>query len=228
MAADDLTTPLGLGPRPRPFRRATPFAVIAGVLGIAAAAGLVFVARSGDWQIPGPGVVAAIKAPATAPAAIDPADRTGSIAKLAAPAGAASAPAALTEIDPDGDIAELGGDVVIHDPSDPPVIRLAAAPREDLVEKSRYGLLPRIGDDGTRPLEAYARPADAASGTARIAIVVGGIGIAGDTTDQALARLPGAVTLAFAPYGSNLPQALARARAGGHEILLQIPLEPFD
>ena len=195
---------------------------------VVAVAALLGLARSGDWQAPASAVVAAIKGPAIGPALVDPADKTGAIGKPAAPPDGASPPSALTEIDPDGDLADVGGDVIIHDPSEPPVIQLAAAPREDLVEKSRYRLLPRIGEDGTRPLEAYARPADAPGGTARIAIVVGGIGIAGDTTDQALSKLPGAVTLAFAPYGSNLPRGLARARAGGHEIHLQKPLEPID
>ena len=37
-------------------------------------------------------------------------------------------------------------------------VRLAAAPDKRLVEKSRYGLLPRIGADGARPADVYARP----------------------------------------------------------------------
>jgi polysaccharide deacetylase 2 family uncharacterized protein YibQ len=36
------------------------------------------------------------------------------------------------------------------------------------------------------------------------------------------------VTLAFAPYGENIRAALERARAGGHEVLLQVPLEPYN
>jgi polysaccharide deacetylase 2 family uncharacterized protein YibQ len=106
-------------------------------------------------------------------------------------------------------------------------LELAAAPREDLVEKSRYGLLPRIGDDGTRPLQAYARPVEAAPGLKRVAIVIGGIGLAGEGTTAALDMLPGEVTLAFAPDADALPRTLVKARAGGHEILLQIPLEPY-
>jgi polysaccharide deacetylase 2 family uncharacterized protein YibQ len=35
------------------------------------------------------------------------------------------------------------------------------------------------------------------------------------------------VTLAFAPYSDELPKLLARARDKGHEVLLQIPLEPY-
>jgi hypothetical protein len=77
-------------------------------------------------------------------------------------------------------------------------------------------------------MDAYARPLDAqtADGGRRIAIVVGGIGIAADGSEAAV-ELPGAVTLAFAPYGKNLAAMLARARASGHEILLQLPLEPY-
>jgi polysaccharide deacetylase 2 family uncharacterized protein YibQ len=41
-------------------------------------------------------------------------------------------------------------------------------------------------------------------------------------------KLPPAVTLAFAPYGANLENLAADARARDHEILLQIPMEPFD
>ena len=58
--------------------------------------------------------------------------------------------------------------------------------------------------------------------------MVGGLGIGASATDDALAKLPGAVTLAFAPYGSDL-DASRRARAhDGHEVLLQVPMEPFD
>src|SRR6476660_2141531 len=41
-------------------------------------------------------------------------------------------------------------------------------------------------------------------------------------------RLPPAVTLAFTPYGSDPGKLTERARAQRHEILLQIPMEPFD
>ena len=39
--------------------------------------------------------------------------------------------------------------------------------------------------------------------------------------------MPGEVTFAFAPYGENLQAQVNTARAQGHEILLQLPLEPF-
>jgi len=52
------------------------------------------------------------------------------------------------------------------------------------------------------------------------------IGAAG--TFDALGKLPGPVTLAFAPYGNDLARWVARARGEGHEVLLQVPMEPFD
>ena len=58
--------------------------------------------------------------------------------------------------------------------------------------------------------------------------MVGGLGIGAAGTNDAIARLPGPVTLAFAPYGSDLAAQVARARQGGHEVLLQVPMEPFD
>jgi hypothetical protein len=47
-------------------------------------------------------------------------------------------------------------------------------------------------------------------------------------TSEALAKLPAAVTLAFTPYATDLGRIAARARGEGREILLQVPMEPFD
>ncbi len=101
-----------------------------------------------------------------------------------------------------------------------------------LIEPSRHGPLPKVAKDGTRPVEAYARPARAPAegkaGGPRVALVVGGLGISANGTAEALRKLPGQVSLAFAPYSSDLSQQVARARANGHEVLLQIPMEPVD
>lgn len=151
-------------------------------------------------------------------------DKTGAIAR---PAPTESG-AGLIEVIPDGELSEIGADaIIIRDASGADPIRLAAAPIEDLAEESPFGLLPRIGTDGERPMDAYARPTGPDSSGRRIAIIVGGIGINESGTDAAIESLPGTVTLALAPYGKDLPRTLARARAAGHEILLQIPLEPF-
>lgn len=105
--------------------------------------------------------------------------------------------------------------------------RFADRPNEDLVEDTAFGKLPVIGPDGLRPVDQYARPWSGARGT-RVAIVVGGLGLSQTGTQRAIHDLPGGVTLAFASAGNSLSRWMQEARRDGHEILLQVPLEPFD
>lgn len=108
---------------------------------------------------------------------------------------------------------------------------LAADLGEDLFEMTENGPLPRVSSTGLKPYEAYARPSispQAAGGRKLIAVVVSGLGLSEATTREAIDALPGAVTLAFAPYGGNLTALADAARADGHELMLEIPLEPFD
>jgi polysaccharide deacetylase 2 family uncharacterized protein YibQ len=99
-----------------------------------------------------------------------------------------------------------------------------------LIEESKHGPIPKIGPDGVRPLDAYASPIPVMAGNAdsMIAIVITGLGVSASATGDAIAKLPAAVTLGFVPYGSELSRWVARARGAGHEVLLQIPMEPFD
>ncbi len=105
---------------------------------------------------------------------------------------------------------------------------LAAAPDPRLIEPARYGGIPRIGADGARPAEINARPAVPLPGLPRIALLVGGMGLSPRATEAAIASLPGEVTLGFAPYGADLARQTALAREAGHELVLEIPMEPFD
>ncbi len=109
---------------------------------------------------------------------------------------------------------------------------LPAAPDPRLTEQTPHGSIPRIGTDGARPSEVYARPAVSSGlltqGSPRIALLIGGMGLAPRPTESAIANLPGAVTLGFAPYGADLARETARARQAGHEVVLQIPMESFD
>lgn len=105
--------------------------------------------------------------------------------------------------------------------------RMAGTPNELLLEDSPQGRLPTVGPDGLRPIDQYARPWSGARGT-RIAIVVGGLGLSQTGTQRAIRELPGEITLAFAATGNSLQRWMQEARRDGHEILLQVPLEPFD
>ena len=107
--------------------------------------------------------------------------------------------------------------------------RSGADPR--LLEPSRHGPIPKIAADGARAADVYSRkssPDKSNPDGPRIAIVIGGLGAGAISTADALSRLPPNVTLAFTPYGGDLDNLVARAREKGHEILLQVPMEPND
>lgn len=96
----------------------------------------------------------------------------------------------------------------------------------ELIEESDEGLLPRIGPDGQRPLDAYAQ-APETIGATRIAIVVGGLGLSQTGTKQAIDALPSSVTLGFSASGNSLNRWMQVARKQGHEVALQLPMEPL-
>ena len=100
---------------------------------------------------------------------------------------------------------------------------------EHLLEKSRYGLIPIIAD-GLKPFTVYAADADRAKAAKMpvVAVVVGGLGVGAAKTTDAIMKLPGAVTLAFTPYGADPGKLAERSRAQRHEIFLQVPMEPYD
>lgn len=100
----------------------------------------------------------------------------------------------------------------------------------DLLEETANGSIPRISGGGVTPFATYRYPFEAASaGTGpRIALIVTGLGINEQGSLDAIAQLPDLVTLAFAPYGKALEKTVLVARGGGHEVMLEVPLEPFD
>jgi polysaccharide deacetylase 2 family uncharacterized protein YibQ len=104
---------------------------------------------------------------------------------------------------------------------------LAPAPLAGLVLPGPSGPLPTIGPGGLRPSAAYARPFTA-NGKPQIAIMIGGLGLNAAVTDAAITRLPPEVTLAFAPHARDLQTWVNKARAFGHEVVLEVPMEPFD
>ena len=133
--------------------------------------------------------------------------------------------AKIIHVNPD---AGAPGAVTISNPGDvTQAPSMAHIPDPALTEDTPQGRLPKRAADGRRPMDVYAR---AWSGTrgAKVAIVVGGMGISQTTTQKALDRLPPDVTLGFAPQGNSLSRWAQTARRQGHEILLQVPMEPFD
>jgi hypothetical protein len=227
---DELHRPLGLA-APAPRRRAPYRLVLIGAgAALAVAAGVYFL-ETDDHLGGEPYAVASVDLHPARPSPAAP-DAPGPAAPVPAVAGTAS------EIENASGVKVVRGNggappgsLVIAVP-DTIGLHLAPAPDHRLVDKSRYGLLPRVGADGARPLEVYARPpmlpARLATGAPRVALLVGGLGLSASGTRDAIAELPGAVSLGFAPYGAEIEQDVGQAREGGHEVLLQLPMEPFD
>ncbi len=89
------------------------------------------------------------------------------------------------------------------------------------------GLLPVISPTGVRAAKAYARPFTIEKGKPVVALVVGGLGMMKRTTNAAIHDLPPEVTLSFVPYTPDLQTWIMKARAMGHEVLIELPMEPF-
>jgi uncharacterized protein len=237
--ADDLSTPLGRDRKARSSRLSSLLPVgIAGLLGLCLTVFVVWAAVVDDPYGGEPMVVVATgtralpaKKPADAPGPkTQPRTAEASSAPVAPNAGQPEAPktppAGMHSVTIINGSSGARQEVLVPNPGGE---RMALADAK-LLETTRHGAIPRVSLDGARPLVAYARPVPATAANAnmpRIAIVISGLGIGAKTTDAAL-TLPGPVTLAFAPYGSDVERVAARAHSAGHELLLQLPMEPFD
>jgi len=234
-AADDLSTPLGQETAARPARRfrlpftATP--ALAVLLGLFLVGFFSFALFNDDPLGGEPKARIVLRQPGP------------ETEKAAAPSGAETRPATkqpqassggqqtVTIIDGSSGKRQdfvIAGDSAAKDGSEPAQVPMAGIDQR-LLEKSRYGMIPVMAD-GLKPFTVYAAEADRAKAAKMpvVAIVVGGLGVGAAKTVDAIMKLPPAVTLAFTPYGADPSKLAERARAQRHEILLQVPMEPFD
>jgi polysaccharide deacetylase 2 family uncharacterized protein YibQ len=221
--------------RKRPERRSrTAFAPVAGVVLVAGAAALLGWTGLGRWQqfaSPEPVVVAApdvqttgtVQAPDAVDAApLDPA-RPNELSRTITEGGSAIITVRPSEDDEPGE-----GSIIVRDPSKlTQSAALAHMPMPELLEKTGERRLPRRSADGVRPFDAYARQWSGAAGP-RIALVISGLGLSQTGTQRAIGLLDGEVTLAFATEGNSINRWMQEARRGGHEVLLQVPMEAGD
>ena len=213
----DFDRPLGLGKRERHFAPRDSATLLA-VLAVFGASGAIAL-RDRPWHAPAPAAI--MVAPAEAlPSKPFVEPQPGTAAKT--PGG----PAIIKVNPPSGSIDKMA---VISDPAVMPKSTVAShLPDPALVEPHAAGALPVRSADGRRPFDVYARPSSGNTRGARIALVIGGLGVSQTGTQEALAKLPPAVTLAFASGGNSLSRWMQEARRDNREILLQLPLEPFD
>jgi hypothetical protein len=218
-------------------------AVAAGGLFVVAAAGLVFLV--GDPRADSPSVRVALNRPKPQPKTLAPdaglqaftLDSLGLNANSPASgdpaADAAPIEGTATITLPDGagppqDLAAAGGQPSAPPlPKRPPAAPLTAAPIAMVSQQTAMGILPVISADGRTPFQLYARPFKP-DGRPRVALIVGGLGLNPAATRAAIERLPAEVTLSFVPYAQGLQGWIDLARANGHEVLLEIPMEPQD
>lgn len=105
---------------------------------------------------------------------------------------------------------------------------LPRAPDPALVKESSNGPLPVIAPDGREAWRVYARPFSDQYHRPRIGILIAGLGMSQSATLTAVQQLPGAVTLGFNPYARKLQDWIDQARAAGHEVMLELPMEPVN
>jgi polysaccharide deacetylase 2 family uncharacterized protein YibQ len=239
--ADDLSTPLGqetvLKKRRRlrlPFSATQAIAVLMGLFLLTFLGFAIF----NDNPFGGePGARVAIRQVAPAEkSAMAPAGVQAPVVKSAAEMAKQADPAGKRTITIIDGSSGARHDVVVSGDA-PDKVESEAAPAlmagidQRLLEKSRYGMIP-VAAEGLKPFTAYAGSAETdrarAAKMPSIAIVIGGLGVGAAKTSDAIMKLPPAVTLAFTPYGSDPGKLVERARAQRHEVLLQIPMEPFD
>lgn len=97
-----------------------------------------------------------------------------------------------------------------------------------LIEDTPEGPLPAVAPDGRSPQSAYAQSIDRNDRRPKIAIVVTGLDVSAAQTNQAIAALPPSVTLSFSPFAADTQSWIDKARGQGHEVLMEVPMEPFD
>lgn len=223
----DIDRPLGQpGPVSRGARRRVPLTGRSLVFGLAvvavAAASSAIAFRERPFRNPATVVL-------STPEVIEP-------VKVETAAGSAGTPAPASQANPGPSIIHVNPSadgagqnvVVIRDPSAVGQnLRVAHLPDKTLIEQGAEGPLPVRAADGRRPVDVYARPWSGARG-ARVAIVIGGLGLSQTGTQEAIAKLPPEVTLAFASDGNSIGRWMQESRRQGHEIIMQVPLEPFD
>ncbi len=108
-----------------------------------------------------------------------------------------------------------------------PLILTAMGPAE-LLEKRPppKSLRLAIGEFDQPPVFRFSRPTSFVDTRPRIGVLVTGLGLNRGVTAAAIANLPPEISLSFSPYAAELPGWIDAAHAYGHEVLLDLPLEP--
>ena len=161
----------------------------------------------------------------------------------------AMTPAVTVEVLADGETAPKNSskeqsqakDQRIEDGSDKTIMEKSEKPKDTLgdrdalvgiifphiTEETEDGPLPIIAADGRQPWLEYSRGFKRADRKPRIALIVTNLGLSATYTKAALKLLPEDITLSFSHVAPRLKSWIREARQKGHEVLMDIPMEPL-
>lgn len=131
-------------------------------------------------------------------------------------------PPGSTALAPPPPVVERPAPVVRAPPATPAPPPVAAAPRPPPPAASVRP--PARESSEAAPWRRFAVAAPPRQGRPAIAVIIDDMGVDRRRSAQAIA-LPGPLTLSFLPYAEQLDRQTEAARAGGHELMLHLPME---
>jgi polysaccharide deacetylase 2 family uncharacterized protein YibQ len=142
----------------------------------------------------------------------DPSEPIAGIPALGDAGQAPGAPRRFDTITANAGPTVAGGRPRLVEPPIPPTDKIAVA-----APPPRYANLANIKSD--------AKKEEPPANATKVAFIVSGMGLSQAATDAAIEKLPTTVTLAFSPYARNLKKQIEKAKAKGHEVLIELPME---
>lgn len=113
----------------------------------------------------------------------------------------------------------------IADAPDPLTKKMGAVDNPNLLEVEGQTKIPKIGPDGRTVFTEYGRPSLLDAGKIPIAVIMYGLASDQEMLARAI-RLPADITIALSPFGSGMRIWVDKLRAAGHEISLNLPIQP--
>ncbi len=113
-------------------------------------------------------------------------------------------------------------------PAETPQPVFASVSSNDLYAATVSGRAPIITSDGRSVAESYARPFSNPEGRPTVSVIVRGLGKSRRYTNAAIDELPPEITLSFVANANGLRNLVRRAHEAGHEVLIEVPMEPLE
>jgi hypothetical protein len=102
---------------------------------------------------------------------------------------------------------------------------LRQSPVPGFFEETEYGLLPVAKSPMQTPFEIYKKPFTLNLSKPYIAVGIKNFGLSKALSESMIAALPSSVSFILSPYSADPEEWVQKARADGHEVWLQLPIE---